>query len=71
MALWLVRTGRCGEHMQRFLDTNRIYATWDGLDRDLSKAATRKELYDHLDEGLRAELPLKRIWTVAMPEEAE
>jgi restriction system protein len=26
---------------------------------------------DRLDEDLRAELPLKRIWTVAMPEEAE
>ena len=25
--------------------------------------------YDKLDEDLRAELPLKRIWTVAMQEE--
>jgi len=25
--------------------------------------------YDHLDENVRAELPLKRIWTVAVPEE--
>ena len=26
-------------------------------------------LYDHLDEDLKAELPLKRIWTVAAQEE--
>lgn len=25
--------------------------------------------YDHLDEDLKAELPLKRIWTVAAQEE--
>ncbi len=24
--------------------------------------------YERLDEDLRAELPLKRIWTIAMPE---
>jgi restriction system protein len=37
---------------------------------------TQKELleqlfahYDHLDEDLKAELPLKRIWTVAVQEE--
>lgn len=26
--------------------------------------------YDHLDEDLKAELPLKRIWTVAAQDEA-
>ena len=37
---------------------------------------TQKELleqlfahYDHLDEDLKAELPLKRIWTVAAQED--
>ena len=37
---------------------------------------TQKELleqlfssYDHLDEDLKAELPLKRIWTIAVQEE--
>ncbi len=25
--------------------------------------------YDRLDDDLRADLPLKRIWTVAMPDE--
>ena len=39
---------------------------------------TQKELleqlfahYDHLDEDLKAELPLKRIWTVAAQEEEQ
>jgi restriction system protein len=27
------------------------------------------EVYDRLDEELKAELPLKRIWTVAIPED--
>jgi restriction system protein len=27
--------------------------------------------YDHLDASLRAELPLKKVWTIAMPEEEE
>jgi hypothetical protein len=29
------------------------------------------ENYEKLDEDLRAELPLKRIWTIATPEEDE
>ena len=29
------------------------------------------EQYDTLDADLRAELPLKRIWTVAVPDESE
>jgi len=37
MALWMVRAGKYGEHEARFLDTKRVYATWDGLNRDLSK----------------------------------
>ena len=27
--------------------------------------------YDNLDASLRAELPLKRVWTVARPEEED
>ncbi|HST19781.1 MAG TPA: restriction endonuclease, partial [Blastocatellia bacterium] len=45
MALWLVRTGKYGEHEQRFLNTNRIYLTWDGLETyDLSKTQTYEEI---------------------------
>ncbi len=34
MALWLCRTGRHGEHEAKFLDDDRIYLTWSGLDRE-------------------------------------
>jgi restriction system protein len=36
MALWLVRAGANGEHEQKFLEENRAYVTWDGLNVDLS-----------------------------------
>ena len=36
MAIWMVRTGRHGQHEQHFLETNRIYLCWDGLRRDLT-----------------------------------
>ncbi len=44
MALWLVRAGRHGEHEQRFLDTNKVYVTWDNLKHDLSRLATKQDL---------------------------
>lgn len=50
MALWLCRTGRHGEHETRFLDDERIYLTWGGLDRDLSDVADIKVLYNLLGE---------------------
>lgn len=46
MALWLVRTGRHGEHEQRFLDNKRIYLTWGGLEYDLSKIPQQRDLYE-------------------------
>src|SRR5437764_10245 len=48
MSLWLIRSGRYGEHMQRILDTNRVYATWDGLKHDLGKLASKKDLLELL-----------------------
>jgi restriction system protein len=44
MALWVVRTGRVGEHEQRFFSTQRIYLTWDGFDRNMSDFANRAAL---------------------------
>jgi restriction system protein len=41
MTLWLNRAGRRGEYERKFLEENRIYLTWDGLNCDLSKATTR------------------------------
>ena len=46
MAIWLVRAGSHGEYEQKFIQENRVYVTWDGLDADLSKLHERKELID-------------------------
>lgn len=48
MTLWLVRTGKRGEHEKRFLETQRIYLTWDGLSHDLRTLKDRGELTDLL-----------------------
>ncbi len=50
MALWLCRTGRHGEHEAKFLEDDRIYLTWSGLDRDLSGLDSIKELYKLLGD---------------------
>lgn len=45
MALWLVRAGKYGEHEQHFLDTNRVYLTWGGLNNtDLTQAKTYEDI---------------------------
>ena len=46
MPLWLVRTGPDGEHERRFLQTDRIYITWEGLNRDLSARASKRGLQE-------------------------
>lgn len=50
MALWLVRAGKHGEYESRFLQENRIYLTWDGLNEDLSKVDSKKSLLNLLQE---------------------
>ena len=44
MALWLNRAGSHGEYELRFVEDNRIYLTWDGLNQDVSQPKTRQEL---------------------------
>ncbi len=44
MALWMMRTGRHGEHEDKFLQTNSAYLTWARLNHDLSKLQNRSEL---------------------------
>ena len=41
MAIWLVRAGSHGEYEQKFIQENRVYVTWDGLDVDLIKLDKR------------------------------
>lgn len=31
MAVWLIRSGAHGENEQKFIDENKVYATWDDL----------------------------------------
>lgn len=44
MDIWLIRAGSHGEHEQKFIQENRVYVTWDGLDVNLGKLAARADL---------------------------
>jgi restriction system protein len=45
MALWLVRAGKYGENEQLFLDSNRVYLTWEGLSNsDLTPAKSYEDI---------------------------
>ena len=45
MATWLNRVGRNGEHQKEFLDTSRIYLTWNVIqDEDLGHVKSFQEL---------------------------
>ncbi len=44
MAIWLIRAGSHGEYEQKFIQENRVYVTWDGLDVNLAKLGERTEL---------------------------
>jgi hypothetical protein len=50
MAIWLTRAGAHGEYEQKFIQENRIYLTWGGLDVDLSKLANRAALLSAFEE---------------------
>ncbi len=54
MALWLVRTGSHGEHEARFVESSKIFLTWEGVNRDLAKLkeaaefrAVQQQFYPH------------------------
>lgn len=44
MAVWLVRAGSHGQHEQKFLQDNKVFVTWDGLDADIGIMKDRTEL---------------------------
>jgi len=44
MAVWLVRAGSQGQYEQKFLQENRIWLTWDGLNNALDKINAREDL---------------------------
>lgn len=53
MALWLIRAGRHGQGEQRFLDDDRVYLQWGGIDVDLRKVGDR----DQVKALLRQRMP--------------
>lgn len=44
MAIWLIRAGSHGEYEQKFIQENRVYVTWIGLDVNLARLTERSEL---------------------------
>lgn len=60
MAIWLVRAGSHGEFEQKFIQENRVYATWDTLDVDMAGLTDRSDLVD----ALTARYPSKKLKTI-------
>ena len=60
MAVWLVRAGKSGEHEEKFLEDNRIYATWEGFRRDLGGLKDKEQLKDVL-QGAYPDWGNKRV----------
>ncbi len=50
MALWLTRSGGHCQYEAKFLDENRIYLTWSGLDRNLGPLNTPAEVHKTLKD---------------------
>jgi restriction system protein len=71
MSLWMVRAGKHGEHESKFLDEERVYLTWESLNRDLSKLSDRNELISLLADVYAGESlawlrnNAAQIWTFA------
>lgn len=57
MSIWLIRAGAHGEYEPKFLQENRVYATWDALDVDLSKLPGRPVLADAMSQRYRSDNP--------------
>jgi restriction system protein len=71
MAIWLFRGGRNGEYEAKFLEDNKVYLTWSGLDIDLSTINEKQELSQVLTEKYPNENKNKlrnwvgQIWPIA------
>lgn len=50
MSIWLIRAGSHGEYEQKFIQENRVYVTWEGLDVDLSKLPNRAALSEVMEQ---------------------
>ena len=50
MAIWLIRAGSHGVYEQKFIQENRVYATWDDVDVDLAKLGQPSDLVDAMTQ---------------------
>ena len=50
MALWLTRAGKHGEHELKFLESGRVYFTWESLNKDLEIAKDLSQMYEIFQE---------------------
>lgn len=50
MAIWLIRAGSHGEYELKFIQENRVYVTWEGLDENLGKLGERAELVEAMTQ---------------------
>lgn len=50
MSMWLNRAGSKGEYESKFLDSKRIYLTFDNVDRDLREIRDKKEMYKWFED---------------------
>jgi len=60
LAVWLIRAGSHGEFEQKFIQENRVYVTWDGLNINIAKLTHRQELVTALEQRYPDAIP-KRI----------
>lgn len=71
MAIWLVRAGSHGEYEQKFIQEQRLYVTWDGLDVDLGKLPSRDKLRELLSQRYENAKPktvvnwVSQVWPFA------
>ena len=61
MAIWLVRAGSDGEYEEKFVQENRIYATWDDLDVNLSALDDRHQLTAAMEQRYPHVLEFDRL----------
>jgi restriction system protein len=50
MSIWLCRAGRFGEHEARFLENNKIYFTFEEIDKPLNSFSGRAAIQQYFLE---------------------
>lgn len=50
MSIWLIRAGSHGEYEQKFIQENRVYVTWEGLNVNLAVLPNREALSQVMEQ---------------------